>query len=955
MAHLLTFQVVKYRVMHLLIAACLAGVLSCSEGKNLLSSGQACFYAADTAWVNKTMESLSKEQKLEQLLMLVVSGFEADSLFDFLNQGQFGGVLLQEDSIHKQVEATELVQSSDVPLLVASTSENGSLSFLQDVPQFPSRLAVQATRDTQLVNQLAGLSGKHARSLGIGALNTPLLREELAISSAALDSMLAHRVLAATRPGGDSLLQTRLDSLTRQGLPIMLMTPTDTLLPKRFDGLRICKLTESEDIKQVVSRSDMLLVPSNMSVDDVKRALSYSLDEGELDQRVRKVLLAKAWCGLQTSANPEPGAVRLTKDPEARLLSRRLFENSATLLKNDKSAVPVRGLKGNRIAVVSVGPPCARFEEQVRYYANASFTRIDTEARDFSVIESVGSASNTMILVVSDSLKADALPPLRHAVAKAASSAKTIIVNMVATPLDSLLQYSSAYVQLYGRSQAEQEIGAQLVFGGIGAQGSLSFAVADLPVGHGLETDPIRASYGIPEQVGIDREQILRIDTIVRQAIAAAATPGCQVFAAIGGNVFINKSYGHHTYSRRRPVVWDDLYDIASVTKVAATTIAAMKMYDQAKLDLDERLGEYFMNTSIDYTRIKADTTVIIDTINVLQVEDVSDQVRGRDTTRINDSLIETRIELVSKVTPRMNIFKKRMRDLLTHRSGIAPSIPIIDFMRYRDSLHGYFNRFYCNESDTDFCIRIAENFYMREDFLDTLWHLTKQMPVYRGEPVYQYTDANMVLAQFVIDSVNGYGLDEYVDKTFYEPLGLRSISYLPLSKFKKHRIVPTEYDRYWRNQTIHGDVHDPTAAILGGVSGNAGLFASAHDVGILFQMLLNGGSYGGARFLSPGIVRLFTSKQQIGHRGLGFDMKTYKSICAASASLSTYGHTGFTGTCVWVDPEIDLVFVFMSNRVHPSAKNWRLNSLKVRNRVHQVIYDALKIGFGQPGAVPEA
>ncbi len=232
---------------------------------------------------------------------------------------------------------------------------------------------------------------------------------------------------------------------------------------------------------------------------------------------------------------------------------------------------------------------------------------------------------------------------------------------------------------------------------------------------------------------------------------------------------------------------------------------------------------------------------------------------------------------------------------------------------------------------------------YLRKDYFDTLWSDTKQMRVY-SKSIYQYSDVNMILLQMAIDSINHRSIDKYLADNFYNSLGLQFLCYKPLDrKIPKSNITPTEIDAYWRRQVLQGNVHDPSAALLGGVAGNAGIFTNANDLGILFQMLLNGGKYGGVSYLNSSTINLFTSKQEEGYRGLGFDKPSKNNIIARSASPRSYGHTGFTGTCVWVDPDSKLVYVFLSNRVYPNAKNWKLNTFQIRQKVHQVVYDAIK------------
>jgi CubicO group peptidase (beta-lactamase class C family) len=236
----------------------------------------------------------------------------------------------------------------------------------------------------------------------------------------------------------------------------------------------------------------------------------------------------------------------------------------------------------------------------------------------------------------------------------------------------------------------------------------------------------------------------------------------------------------------------------------------------------------------------------------------------------------------------------------------------------------------------------IGENFYMREIIIDSVWQLAKQTAV-RKDKDYVYSDMNFYLVMKVVETVSKTALDLFVRKQLYEPMHLKHITYKPLEHFKKEEIVPTEEEKIFRKQLLRGYVHDPTAALLGGVSGNAGLFSNAEDLGMLMQMLLYGGSYGGQRYFSESTVRLFTQPSEGGYRGLGWDHQTKSGMkmIAPSASVSTFGHTGFTGTCVWVDPENEIVFVFVSNRVHPSGTNQKINGMQIRQKLQQMIYDA--------------
>lgn len=482
-----------------------------------------------------------------------------------------------------------------------------------------------------------------------------------------------------------------------------------------------------------------------------------------------------------------------------------------------------------------------------------------------------------------------------------------------------------------------------------------------------LKTKQIRLKLSYPEEVNINTDYLnQKIDSIIFDAISRGVFPGCQIFAAKSGKIIFHKSYGFHTYDNRILVQKTDLYDVASISKIAATTLAAMKMSENGKINLENGIEKYFINTKINYSKIIADTINKIDTINFKNIDNKKLKVlieNSKDTINLNDSLIVIFTEIISKTTPSLNIFKVPLKYILMHSSGINPSLPILPFIQYRKYFETEFtnneefaNEFssvnrliieqiwsvFYNPKHTDSSKRqIAEGMFLRNKWADSLWERTKELPVSQTK-YNQYTDVNMILVQLAIDSLNKSNLDKYMQAEFYEKLGLKNIMFVPLThKVEKQRIVPTSFDLYWRRQLIHGHVHDPSAAMLGGIAGNAGLFSTAYDLGVLFQMILQNGEYGGQKFISEQTIKKFTEEQELTYRGLGFDRWSPKNIIAESASKNTFGHTGFTGCCLWVDPENELVFVFLSNRIHPNSNNQLINNLKIRQKVHQVFYDA--------------
>jgi len=449
-----------------------------------------------------------------------------------------------------------------------------------------------------------------------------------------------------------------------------------------------------------------------------------------------------------------------------------------------------------------------------------------------------------------------------------------------------------AVVQSFEHTDHALELAADLIFGSFSPTGRLPEHYASrFPKGHGLTFSATRVHYSLPQEVGIAPEKLVGIDAIARTAIEKGAMPGCQVAVAVDGRIVYSKAFGRHTYERGAPEVrTTDLYDLASVTKVAATTLMTMKLYEQEAFRLNDRLRR------------------------LLELE------RG------------SRLRSIS------------LKELLTHQTGLPAVMPILPILQHRGSGNNACDLFFCSSRTAPYLVQVADSFYFDQRYYDTIWQRVQALPLTKS-PSFRYSDVNFMLLQRILEAQAKMPLDQWVSKNLYEPMGLRHLTFRPRERFPGEQIVPTEKDERWRRQLVHGYVHDPVAALFGGVSGHAGLFGNAEDLAVLFQMLANRGEYGGMRFLDRGTIDRFTTAQWGNHRGLGFDKpghRTNRSAHADDASSETYGHTGFTGTCVWVDPKEKLVFVFLSNRIHPTRRNASLIRDEVRKRIHQVAYDAL-------------
>lgn len=433
-------------------------------------------------------------------------------------------------------------------------------------------------------------------------------------------------------------------------------------------------------------------------------------------------------------------------------------------------------------------------------------------------------------------------------------------------------------------NDAAARVVAQAIFGGIGLENYLKQDYGqNFCAGSGYRIRKTRLAYNVPEAVGINADNLAGIAQIANEAIAAKATPSAVVMVVKSGQVIYHQAFGKPTYQSSRSTHIDDIYDLASITKTAATTPAVMHLYEQEKLNLDAKLGTYLGRT------------------------------RGLDKAAIS------------------------VREVMLHQAGFVPFIPFYQKLNVAD---------YRSDSSAEFNTRVAANYYLRKNyFAEVMWPQMLRSPLQsRGR--YVYSDLSMYVMKEIVEKLAGKSLSQYVQDQFYRPLGMQRTGYHPLNRFPAEDVIPTEEDTIFRKTRLQGDVHDQGAAMLGGEAGHAGLFSSANELAILYQLLLNKGSYGGHRYFKASTVELFTSKQSnISRRGLGFDRwdpDTTKQYPSRLASPETFGHTGYTGTCVWADPANELIYIFLSNRVYPQVTDKLLN-MRIRPRIQDVIYKAIE------------
>lgn len=912
------------------------------------------FLTMDSTWADSVLAGMTQEQKIGQLFM-VESGSGTieleDSLTQWIAEYHIGGVHLKEGYLLDQaLLVNTLRDTSPTPLFISSDHPTDALKM-------PDEVHLAAIDNDSLLYEFDSISTHNLRQRGVNLVFGPTLnygpRDTIfnyqpfsldttrtlneALGKAKI--MEEQNVLSCLGDYSDYLdfefdtlnlrdsILHRYTFMTHQGTPCIKLdngirfdnsakeleaNHIKNFMAEylEFDGLIFSDVLEAKREEDPYQRTlhagvDVIIIRDSVRQEmELMKGLVQDgvLTEKQLDRKVRKILLAKYWTTLNAVDSVDDKQVgELYAGIDNLLMQRKLYESSITLANNTGDALPFKEIRNDSLLyVLNVGEGKVKdFLKLLPNYTLYRQQRVRTKKDQPLKAVNVGRLRKfDPVIVTINDVKIDTArdKAFMKSLSELDEKTNVVLVNF-GNPVN--LQYFGQFesiLQTYGNAPIEQSTACQNLFGGVPARGLLPMQIdTQFSYRSGIQQEKaVRLKYTIPEEVGIPSDSLKKIDFIAKTVIQRRATPGCQIFIAKEGKVIYHKAFGHHTYARKRPVKLTDLYDLASLTKVTATTLAAMQAYEEQKFKLSDSL-EKFLPDSLDFTSLNDIT----------------------------------------------------WKEVLTHRTGLSSGMNILKFLQYQNDSVGRLDRFYCDmPDDTIYSLQVADSLWMDTTYADSIWiDLTMQW-VNKAKP-YKYSDANFNLLYFLLCSINGNDkpFDDYVHQKFYRPLGLQTTCYLPLKKYPTARIVPTEDEKYWRKQLLHGWVHDPTAALMGGVAGNAGLFSNANDVGVIYQMLLNRGTYGGKRYFQTSTVDLFTEKASNGHRGLGFNKpasEKKKGIIAPDAPMSSYGHTGFTGTCVWVDPENDLVYVFLSNRVHPKAMNKKLVQNGTRKRIHQVIYDCI-------------
>lgn len=649
-------------------------------------------------------------------------------------------------------------------------------------------------------------------------------------------------------------------------------------------------------VEALVAGNDMLCLPENVpdAIDAIKKAIRKKrLKWKSIDDRVKRVLYAKYQLGLNHARVID--TVNLVNDLNAKtdMIRAQVARNTVTVLNNKWGFLPM--MNAGKIAYIGIGADSTVFGNRLKKELDADtyfFNYTDSAGKAVELIDSIKAKQYDKLII---GIHNYALHPANnYAISQEAinfwdslqtkNTATFVFGNVYAT--QNFLN-APTLVALYQDDDITQNVAADFLEGKVAAKGTLPVTIGPHVYGSG-----IAISRFIP--TGISPAWLV-IDSIVNDGLAKKAYPGCEVLAIQNGEIKYHKAFGHYEYSpASTPVNLESIYDLASVTKISATTVALMKLYEQGKLDINKTLGYYLPS------------------------------MRGSDKENI------------------------KLTDLLLHQAGLVP-----DVIFYKETLDPQTKRpsplYYSEVAKPGFTIPVARNLFLRNDWEDTMMKRIAQSPL-GPEGKYVYSDNDFILLGKIVEAITGMPLDKYVQKTFYDLLGMATTGFKPFQRFGLERIVPTEEDRYFRYQLLRGYVHDEGAAMFGNVSGHAGLFSNAYDLSLLYQMLLNGGELNGQRFLKPETINFFTAyHSDVSRRGYGFDKPEKDNATreepypSALASPETFGHTGFTGTCVWVDPKVGLVFVFLSNRVYDTRNNNLLLRMNIRGKIQDAIYNALE------------
>lgn len=965
-------------------------VLFLSKYQLVYAQKSTVFLSEDTHWADSILSKLSDEEKIAQLLMVAAYSNKDDNhktyVSELIKKYKIGGLMFLQGGPVRQAKLTNYYQSiSKTPLMIAIDAEWGVAMRLDSCLRFPWQMTLGATSDKSLIYDMGVEIARQCKILGIhinfapvvdvnSNPNNPIINNRSfgenpvkvgELSTAYMNGMQDNNVLACAKhfPGhGDTdddshktlpvvekskkeldivellpykmLIDSGLGSVMTAHLHIPSLDNTKDLavsLSKKvvegllknemgFEGLAITDALNMKGVSQfykpgevdvmaLLAGNDVLLFAEDVpkAIENIKLAIKQNkISQDEIDARCKKVLMAKKWMGLDKYEPVNINTIKqeiITKNTE--VINRKLVQSSLTLLQNYDDLLPLQNLDTLNIASVCIGENTSVFQQVLSKY---------TKVTHFTISENASSKEQALLLnklsefnlVIASVHKSNLNPWKSYKINRntdiflqSVAMQSKVILAIFANPysLNSLFITNNfdALVLSYQNSEIAQDKTAQAIFGGFAFKGKIPVSTKHFNLNQGIKTYPIRMRYVIPEEINFKSENLYKIDSIVESAISEKATPGCQVLIVKDGNIFFNKAYGYHTYQKKNHVLTTDVYDVASITKIVATLPLLMKMVDSGYLDLEKTLGDY-----LDLDSTNKDTLVL--------------------------------------------------RDILAHQSGLKPWIPFYTETLNSDST-GLFtlrDTLYSEIKDTTFTIQVANNLFLHNNYPDSIIDKIVQSDLL-NKSKYKYSDLGYYFFKKIIEDYYQLSLDKILESKFYKSIGMQSLGYNPLERINSSRIIPTELDFVFRSQLLKGYVHDQGAAMQGGVAGHAGIFANSNDLAKIMQMYLQDGEYANQKYISKKTLKEFTKCQfpeNDNRRGAGFDKPVLDDKLAGPTckgiSKNSFGHSGFTGTLVWADPSTNIIYVFLSNRIHPDAENKKLIKMNIRTEIMKVIYDSI-------------
>ena len=939
-------------------------------------------------WTDSVFNSLSNDEKIAQLMVIRAhSNLGADHVAKVINDIQkynVGALCFFQGGPVRQANLTNYYQSiAKTPLMITIDGEWGLGMRLDSVNKFPFQLTMGSVNNENLIYRMGLAIGEQCKRIGVHVNYAPVVdinnnpnnpvigyrsfgedkekvsrfgvaimkgMQDAGIMACAkhfpghgdvdvdshydlpvinknmtqLDSMelvpfkavfdagigsvmIAHLYIPAidhTANRATSISKNNVTDLLRNSLHYNGLTFTDALemkgVAKYFPGGTI-------SVEALIAGNDMLCLPASVpeSIEAIKKAIGEGkLSWEDINAKVRKILMSKFKLGLNQTQFVDTKNLLEDLNTKTDALRKEVAERSITVLlqsgmtasRTDYAQVPLTS-KQKKIAYVGIGTSeLNEFGKRLHEDLDANtflFSYKDGQEKADEILKEVQKDGKYDAIVIGIHNYANkpmdnfGLNPVALNLYKELNFIKTITLtfgNVLATK-----NFCDAWtlVACYQDDAITQHAAADLLEGKIVSMGRLPVSVCKFKFGEGIVYGDIK-----PSKASI-KEKLKAIDSIATDGISKKAFPGCVVLAAYKGEIIYHKAFGNYEYGPSPAMSPESIFDLASVTKISATTVSVMKLYEEGKLDLNKTLGDY-----LPWTRGSNKAGLLI-------------------------------------------------KDILLHQAGLSPYI--VFYKETLDPITKNLNPYiYASKPQKGYSVRVAEDIYMRNDWQDTMFNRILNSPLGMGNK-YVYSDNDFILLGKIVEQLSGLTLDQYTQKTFYQPLGMYSTGFKPRNRFQAECLVPTETDTYFRQQTTRGDVHDEGASMFGGVAGHAGLFSAAYDLSLLYQMLLNGGELNDKRYLKPETIKLFTAyKSDISRRGLGFDKPEKDNVTRKEpypsllASAETFGHTGFTGTCVWVDPQSELVYIFLSNRVYPTRDNGKLSQMGIRGKIQDAIYKAV-------------